>query len=171
MALTIRPEQPNDEQTIRDLTIAAFEPMLYSGGSEAPIIEGLRADGDLTISLVAIEGTDILGHIAFSPVSIEDCEQGWFGLGPVSVRPEHQRQGIGSALINAGLDKLRTTGARGCVLIGDPAFYRQFGFLGDGRVSYAGLPNEVVQWLSFDGEQPLGRLRYSPAFEQQGRQP
>lgn len=91
MALTIRSEQRNDEQTNHDLTNAAFKPMPYSEGHEAPIIVGLRADGHLTISPFAIERTDILDPIAFSPVSIENCEQGRFSLGPVSVKPEYQR--------------------------------------------------------------------------------
>lgn len=133
MAMFIRPERPDDKQTIHDLTIAAFEPTPFSDGSEAPIITKLRNDGDLTVSLVAVRGGDIVGHVAFSPVTVGVESDGWYGLGPVSVWPDKQRQGIGSALINEGLAILKANGAKGGVLIGDPAYYGRFGFRSDGN--------------------------------------
>ena len=165
MAVIIRPEQPADEQMIHDLTVAAFEPVPYSDGSEASIIAGLREDGDLTVSLVAVEGSDIVGHVAFSPVTVGASSDGWYGLGPVSVCPDRQRKGIGSALINEGLSILRAQGAKGCALVGDPDYYGRFGFRSDGRVSYEELPSQYVQRLSFGDEVPSGRLRFSPAFQ------
>ena len=165
MAIIIRPEQPGDEQFIHDLTVAAFKSKSYSDGSEAPIITSLRKDGDLTLSLVAVEGSAIVGHIAFSPVMIGTDEEGWYGLGPVSVWPHHQRRGIGSALIDDGLKILKARGAKGCALVGDPGYYRRFGFQSDGCLSYQGLPAEHVQSLSFGEEAASGPLRFSPAFE------
>jgi putative acetyltransferase len=162
--MDIRHELPPDQQAISRLTASAFAPMAYSDGSEPAIIDRLRKDGDLTLSLIAVVGGEIVGHIAFSPVLIGGNDRGWFGLGPVSVAIEKQRRGIGSALITSGLDWLRSQGANGCVLVGDPVYYRRFGFISDGKISYGGLPNELVQWVSFDGTSPAGVLIYRPAF-------
>ncbi|TIQ36990.1 MAG: N-acetyltransferase [Mesorhizobium sp.] len=162
--MIIRPERPGDEQTIHDLTIAAFEPMSFSNGSEAPIITELRNDGDLTVSLVAVSGGGIVGHVAFSPVTIGVESDGWYGLGPVSVWPDKQRQGIGTALINEGLAILKANAAKGCVLIGDPAYYGRFGFRSDGNLSYQELPARYVQSLPFQSEPAIGQLKFSPAF-------
>ena len=165
MNVIIRDEQPSDEQAIHDLTVAAFEPMSYSDGSEARIIKGLRKDGDLVVSLVAVEGMEIVGHIAFSPITINDEGKGWYGLGPVSVWPHKQRHGIGSALINKGLSILKVKGAKGCALVGDPNYYERFSFRSDGSVSYREVPKQYVQCLQFAGEIPAGELKFSPAFE------
>ena len=82
----IRPERPDDVDAIDRLTVDAFEPQSFSDGSEAPIIRSLRASGDLTLSLVAEDEGDVVGHVAFSPVTIDGSHDGWFGLGPISVR-------------------------------------------------------------------------------------
>ncbi|WP_294925195.1 N-acetyltransferase [uncultured Paracoccus sp.] len=163
----IRPEQPGDEDAIHDLTVAAFAPMPYSQGTEAPIIRALRRDGDLTLSLVALHGPDIIGHIAFSPVTIDGRAEGWFGLGPVSVHPGFQRRGVGSLLVRQGLGALKAQGAKGCALIGDPDFYARFGFANDGRLDYGEVPAAYVQWLAFGAPCPRGRLGFSPAFDTQ----
>ncbi len=165
MPLKIRPEQPDDKQAIFDLTVAAFKPMAYSDGSEAPIINDLRKDGDLTISLVAIDSNEVVGHIAFSPVTIAGKSNEWYGLGPVAVRPDLQRTGIGSKIINEGLSILKSEGAAGCALIGDPDYYVRFGFKSDGRLHYEGLSEKYVQWLSFGDEDAEGDLKYCPAFQ------
>lgn len=88
----------------------------------------LRKANALTISLVA-EQAQVVGHIAFSPVIISDGTLGWFGVGPVSVLPSFQKQGIGRSLIESGLSLLRERGAACCVLLGEPTFYRRFGFV------------------------------------------
>lgn len=163
--MEIRPERPEDWEAIHGLTKAAFAPMSYSQGDEAECIDKLRRDGDMSLSLVAIEGPEVVGHIAFSPVFLNEVVDGWFGLGPISVRPHLQRSGIGTALIKHGLAELKRKGALGCVLIGDPAYYGRFGFVGDGRLSYRDLPNEVVQWVAFGEATPMGVLRFSPGLE------
>lgn len=163
--MDIRPETSEDCEAIHALTEIAFDPMPFSDGTEAACIEKLRADGDLKLSLVAIESGRLVGHVAFSPVHISDTADGWFGLGPVSVSPELQKAGIGSALINEGLGRLRAAAAQGCVLIGDPRYYKKFGFVGDGRLSYRELPGDVVQWLAFGAAKPSGTLRFSPGLE------
>ena len=163
--MEIRPERPEDRETIRRLTKAAFAPMPFSEGDEAECLDALREDGDLTLSLVAVEGGEIVGHVAFSPVSFDGVFSRWRGLGPISVRPDLQRRGVGGALIKQGLAELKREGALGCVLIGDPAYYGRFGFVGDGRVSYRDLPSKVVQWLAFGDARPSGTLKFSPGLE------
>lgn len=165
MPLTIRPEKPGDEQAIGALTTIAFDPMPFSDGTEAQIIDDLRRDGDLTISLVALEGSDILGHVAFSPVTIPGQSGRWFGLGPISVHPEAQRKGVGSKLIKEGIALLKAQAATGCVLIGEPGYYRRFGFRSDGRIHYPGVADDYVQWLSFGAGNPEGTLAYCAAFQ------
>jgi len=117
---TIRREAEGDASAIREITFAAFEGKAYAEGDEHELVDHLRSDGALAISLVAeIEGR-IVGHAAFSPAVASDGSGGWFALGPVSVAPGHQRAGIGSSMIRAGLEELRRAGAAGCILTGDP---------------------------------------------------
>jgi putative acetyltransferase len=163
--LLIRNERPGDENAIHSLTLAAFEPMAFSDGSEASIIRSLRKSGKLTLSLVAEEDGTIIGHIAFSPVTIDGSHKDWFGLGPVSVRPGRQRQGIGKSLILKGLEMLKERGACGCALIGNPEIYGRVGFESDGRLSYGNLDSSYVQRIVFSGPAPHGELKFAPAFE------
>jgi putative acetyltransferase len=139
--------------------------MAFSDGTEAERISALRRDGDLALALVATDNTAIVGHIAFSPVFIDGHCDGWFGLGPVSVWPHLQRKGIGSALVNEGLDQLRQRKADGCILIGDPGYYSRFGFVSGDRLVYRDLPSRLVQWLAFGDRKPSGLLRFSPGLE------
>lgn len=164
-SMDIRLEGPEDCDAIARLTKAAFDPMTFSEGNEAECISKLRKDGDLTLSLVAVEGPEIVGHIAFSPVFLDEAFKGWYGLGPVSVWPQIQRRGIGGKLIEQGLAELESKSALGCVLIGDPRYYRRFGFVSDGSLSYRDLPNEIVQWLTFGAARPTGSLKFSPGLE------
>ena len=162
--MEIRHEQTGDEVAIHELTAKAFEPIEYSDGSEPVIIQRLRTDGELFLSLVAILENEIVGHIAFSKVAIGGEDNHWFGLGPIYVAIERQGIGIGGKLINQGLAEIKSSGARGCVLIGDPAYYRRFGFKSDERVTYGEVPHEYVQWFSLDGSLPNGEIEYRPAF-------
>ena len=96
MNLTIRPERAGDEVAIRRVTATAFAGQPHSDGSEPTIVDRLRVDGDLALSLVAEAADGIVGQVAFSPVSIADGSAKWYGLGPVSVLPKEQGRGIGS---------------------------------------------------------------------------
>jgi putative acetyltransferase len=160
----IRDERPEDAAAIASLARAAFRNLPFSG-NEAEIVERLRADGDLTVSLVA-ENLDhaIVGHVAFSSVAISDGSMGWYGLGPISVIPLRQRAGIGSALAEAGLARLRRLGAAGCVVLGDPKYYTRLGFRHEPALTYSGPPPEYFQCLAFTGEPPRGEVTYPPAF-------
>ena len=128
MDFIIRSESPGDESSIYEITRQAFASHPHSHQTEHFIIAALRKGKAMTLSLVAQIGDKVVGHIAFSPVEISDNTPGWFGLGPIAVSPEHQRKGIGSELVRAGLDRLIKLGTRGCVLAGDPAFYGRFVF-------------------------------------------
>ncbi|NVE95212.1 GNAT family N-acetyltransferase [Altererythrobacter lutimaris] len=164
-AITIRPEAAGDEPVIHSLTEAAFRDMPFSDGDEPDLVDHLRAAGDLTLSLVAEDADRIVGHIAFSPVTISDGTKDWFGIGPVSVRPELHSQGIGGALIRRGIADMRTSGAKGIILLGSPEYYSRFGFEHDPKLTYPGPPPEYFQRLVLDGREPSGIVRYSPAFE------
>lgn len=163
--MQIREEQPADQRLIYHLTEIAFKPKSFSDGTEPDVIDRLRAAGDLTLSLVAENDTEIVGHVAFSPVVIGQLTEGWYGLGPVAVHPDQQRSGIGSSLIKQGLQMLRARGADGCALIGDPNYYSRFGFVSDGNVQYQELQSKHVQWISFSAVKPIGELVFRPAFD------
>ena len=101
--IVIRDETNADVDMISEVTMAAFKPLEISNHTEQFIIEALRAAKALSVSLVAELDGRVVGHIAFSPITISDGTRNWYGLGPVSVSPEYQRQGIGEALIREGL--------------------------------------------------------------------
>ena len=165
MSITIRPERPGDILPINALIVAAFRGKEYSDGNEAQIVDILRSDGDLSLSLVATNMDQaVIGHIAFSPVTISDGSKGWYGLGPVSVIPSGQNGGIGAMLVEDGLSRIRAMGARGCVLLGNPAYYGRFGFEHDPQLTYPGPPPEYFQRLIFHSEPASGVVRYARAF-------
>ena len=164
-AIVLRPETDADIATIHALTTAAFKDMPFSDGDEPDLVDSLRRDGDLTLSLVAEDAERIVGHIAFSPVTISDGSPDWYGLGPVSVWPELQKQGIGGALIRRGIADLRERGARGIILLGSPVYYSRFGFEHDPALTYPGPPAEYFQRLVLTGEPARGEVRYAPAFD------
>ncbi len=162
--MEIRPETPPDASAISKVIDQAFAGAKHSDGTEAAIVERLRDTCQLTLSLVAVEAGEIVGHVAYSPIVMTDGAMRWFGLGPVAVRPGHQNVGIGRALIEQGLDRLRTAGANGCVVLGDPAYYRRFGFIADPRLRFPGPPPEYFQALAFRGDIPHGEVAYHAAF-------
>ncbi len=107
----------------------------------------------------------LIGHVALSPVSVSDGSTHWFGVGPISVLPEHQRRGIGSVLMMAALAALRQHGAQGCVLLGDPGYYGRFGFRATPDLLLPGVPPEYFQALHVGTTTPHGIVTYHPAFE------
>ena len=169
LKIVIRSETQADVRAITDVTVAAFKTMEISNHTEQFIIEALRVAKALTVSLVAeVEGR-IVGHIAFSPVTISDGTQNWYGLGPVSVLPAHQRQGIGKAPIREGLSRLRDMNARGCCLVGHPDYYTKFGFKNMSGLALEGVPPEVFFALSFDGHTPRGAVTFHEGFRADGQ--
>ncbi len=167
--IVIRSETDADVAAITEVTVAAFKTLEISNHTEQFIIGALRAAKALTVSLVAEVDGRIVGHIAFSPVTISDGTRNWYGLGPVSVLPEYQRQGIGKALIREGLSRLKDMNAQGCCLVGHPDYYRKLGFKNMPGLVLVGVPQEVFFALSFSGHTPQGTVTFHDGFKADGR--
>ena len=162
--MKIRQETEADIEAITEITKQAFENHPFSQNTEQFIIHALRTANALTVSLVAeIDGT-VVGHIAFSPVTFSDGSENWYGLGPISVRPAYQKQGIGSSLVNEGLHLLKDADAEGCVVVGDPNYYERFGFKSPDGLEYKGVPQENFLALPFVGQIPQGIVEFHAAF-------
>jgi putative acetyltransferase len=167
--VVIRSEIDADVSAIIEVTVAAFKTLEISNHTEQFIIEALRATKALAVSLVAELDGRVIGHIAFSPVTISDGTRDWYGLGPVSVLPEYQRQGIGKALIMEGVSRLKSLNANGCCLVGHPDYYRNFWFKNMPELVLEGVPPEVFFALSFDGHTPRGTVTFHEGFKADGQ--
>jgi putative acetyltransferase len=165
LKFTIRNERPGDIASIAYVTEEAFKTLEISNHTEQFIINALRSAGALTISLVAEMDGNVIGHIAFSPVTMSDGTSDWYGLGPVSVLPDYQSQGVGKALIEEGLSRLNDINAKGCCLVGHPEYYKKFGFKNVTELVHEGVPQEVFFALSFDGNIPRGEVTFHDAFK------
>ncbi|HTN14382.1 MAG TPA: N-acetyltransferase [Sphingomonadaceae bacterium] len=160
--MLIRNETADDIPAIGRLVTEALRMLPQSTGTEAGIVERLRADGALTLSLVAEEKGKVVGYLAASNARV-GAQGGWGLIGPLVVSPSRHGQGIGSALMAEALHRLRAT-CRGAALVGDPGYYGRFGFRAFPGLSVEGCPPEVVQALPFDGTEPHGELMHHPAF-------
>ena len=166
--IVIRTERAADEGAIGEVTVAAFAALQVSHHTEQFIVAALRAANALAVSLVAEIDGRVIGHIAFSPLTISDGTRNWYGLGPVSVLPAYQRQGVGTALIREGLSRLQDIGAQGCCLVGHPDYYPRFGFRNVPGLVVEGVPPEVFFALSFDGHVPRGAVAFHEGFRADG---
>lgn len=164
MSITIRSETPQDAAAIERLIVAAFRDAPHTSHTEHFIVNALRRSDQLSISLVAEDGGEIVGHVAISPVSISDGSDGWFGLGPISVAPARQRQGIGGRLMIQAMAALRRLDASGCVVLGDPDFYHRFGFKTESALVLPDVPSEYFQVVTLQGPVPSGTVSYHEAF-------
>ncbi|WP_431819649.1 GNAT family N-acetyltransferase [Burkholderia sp. F1] len=166
--VTLRDERASDVAAIARVIAAAFAAEPQHGQFEQQIVDALRADGCLSVSLVAERDERIIGHVAFSPVMIGDGAEsgGWYGLAPLAVLPDCQRQSVGAGLVRTGLDALRRLGARGCVVLGDAAYYARFGFVPAGDIVFPQAPPEYLMALPFDAAvpSPAGEVRYHASF-------
>jgi len=124
--LVIRPEKPEDIESIRNINRQAF-----GQENESKLVDKLRDRGVLTISLVAVQDGEVVGHSAFSPVVVESETSGFtaIALAPMAVLPAHQQKGIGSQLVRAGLEECRRLGHEIVFLVGHPDYYPRFGFV------------------------------------------
>ncbi|MBD3672087.1 MAG: N-acetyltransferase [Planctomycetaceae bacterium] len=164
--MIVRSEDRNDIFRVYAVNRAAFETL-----AEARLVDRLREEAGPVVSQVAeIEG-EIVGHILFTPVTLDDHpELPLVGLGPMAVHPDHQRQGIGSALVEAGLAACREIGAAGVVVLGHPEFYPRFGFVPASQFGIGceyDVPEEAFMATelipnAFDGSS--GTVRYHDAF-------
>ena len=162
--MILRKETIADIDAITKVTIAAFKDLAVSNQTEQYIINALRDADALTLSLVAEIDGRIVGHIAFSPAIISDGTKHWYGLGPISVLPEYQKQGIGKSLVNEGLSLLKELGGQGCALVGDPNYYKRFGFRNYPELIHEGIPQEVFLALPFTENVPQGIVVFHEGF-------
>ncbi len=162
--MIIRNETNADFEAISKITATAFQTLAISNHTEQFITTALRRADALTLSLVAEIDGQVIGHIAFSPITISDGSLNWHGLGPISVLPEHQKKGIGKALVLEGLSRLKALGSNGCVLVGDPGYYQRFGFKNIPGLIYAGIPLEFFLALPFYKTMPHGAVMFHEGF-------
>ena len=165
MSILIRNELPKDLEAIEVLTEAAFRNAPHTSHTEQYIVNALRNSNALSVSLVAEEFKVVIGHVAVSPITISDGSVGWYGLGPISVIPDRQGQGVGTQLMGKALEALKKLGANGCVLLGDPNYYRRFGFKPEAELVLPDVPSEYFQAISFCGKFPTGIVTYHEAFK------
>ncbi len=164
MNISIRKETESDIPHIYDVTVSAFLNAPHSDHTEQFIVNALRDEGMLSISLIAENDIGIVGHVALSPVSISDNSKDWYGLGPISVLPEYQNRGIGSALMNAAIEALKDIKAQGCVLLGDFNYYARFDFKPLEGLILPDVPAEYFQALVLSGKSPQGIVAYDKSF-------
>ena len=166
MEIAIRPERPGDCTAIRQVLLSAFPTE-----QEANLVDRLRLHGRLIVSLAAERGGEIIGQIAFSPVTVHGARADVYGAGlaPLAVRPEWQRRGVGAQLVRAGVAACERAGVGFIVLLGEPEYYRRFGFL---KATLLGLDNEygaddAFMALEFFPQAVVaGTVRYAPEFNE-----
>ena len=171
--IEIRAERVEDEAAVRRVNELAF-----GGGEEAALVDALRAAARPHLSLVAVDGGEVVGHIFFSPVSLvpedspasEDPSFAAMGLAPMAVLPERQRGGVGSALVRAGLEACRRAGADVVVVLGHPEYYPRFGFRPAARAGLGceyPVPDDTFMVVELTPGALAGRrglVKYHPAF-------
>ena len=159
----VRAETPADFAAIRAINTVAF-----GGAQEAALVDALRADGDLVLSLVAETGDDIVGHVAFSRMQVEQAGRATpaVSLAPLAVRPEHQRRGLGTALVKSGLKQLTKRGETLVFVLGEPEYYGRFGFTTGRAARFTSpYPGPHFQSLTLSPQAPSsGTVRYARAF-------
>jgi putative acetyltransferase len=170
LRVVVRRESIADQDAIRSLTARAFSGLSFSDGTEPLVIDALRAANALALSLVAVLHEQIVGHVAFSEVG-PPAHGGWLALGPVSVEPPLQRRGVGSQLIEAGLQAIREQGAKGCVLVGDHQYYHRFGFVVAPAFAPSRYPPQHFQIVRFGDSSPDTPIAFHPAFSAGANQP
>ena len=143
----------------------AFIGRPYADGDEQHVIDRLRADGDLLLSLVAEQEGTLIGQITYSPALLENGEDGWVVLGPVAIDPAHQGKGLGRTLIEAGEAIMRARGVKGITVLGNPQIYGRFGFAQNTPMWLAGELGWAFQVKSLSGPIPATEQRYVRAFD------
>lgn len=166
--MILRNERPSDVARITAIQYAAFKDHpLHPPGAEPTehrIVEGLRAAGALTLSLLAEKDGEAVAHIALSPAQVGADASGWFLLGPIGVLPGHQNQGLGSALVRESLRLIQGQAALGVVLVGDPGFYGRFGFAHVPGLTWPGVPDQYVLAVCCGPRAPQGPIQAHAAF-------
>jgi putative acetyltransferase len=162
----VRPEEARDRERVSAVVAAAF-----GRPEEARLVEALRVGDGVRISLVAEQAGEVVGHVFFSPVTVDGrATPPASGMAPVSVAPDQQRRGIGGALVRAGLDACRRAGIAAVFVLGHPAYYRRFGFAPAGprglRYPMAGSEEAFMALELSPGalDRVHGLVAYDPGF-------
>lgn len=162
--MIVRPEQDADHGAIREVIRLAFANHPHSTQNEHRIVDALRAAKVLSIALVAEEDHAIAGFVACSPVTVDGERCNWVGLGPIAVRPDRQRQGVGIRLMRSCIESLKSLHVGGIVLLGDPAYYERFGFVSSCDLTLPGVPASHFMSLHLAPERKRGVVAYHSAF-------
>ena len=164
--MLIRAEKENDQDAVFAVNASAFETQ-----AEATLVDVLREQAQPIVSLVAENQGNVVGHIMFSPIILsENPDLKVMGLAPMAVAPEHQRKGIGSALVRAGFEQCRHLGFVAVVVVGHTEYYPRFGFSPSSRFgidSEYEVPEEVFMAMELEPEAlsgKTGRVKYHNAF-------
>lgn len=160
--MLIRHATADDIPAIRMVITEALLLLEQSTGTEADIVDKLSDAKALILSLVAEDKGAVVGYLAGSPARI-GAEDGWGLIGPLAVLPSRHRQGIGSALMKEAIVRMQAD-YQGAALVGDPEYYRRFGFKDFPGLRVEGCPSRFVQALPFGASEPEGELIHHPAF-------
>ncbi len=163
--MIIRKEQREDIGAISSVIDIAFTDHPHTTNNESTIVNKLRNTRKLSLSLVATKNGEIVGHVGFSRIFVNSCDYDWFGLAPLSVLPNHQGCGIGETLVRRGIEELQKSGAKGCVLLGNPEYYARFGFKHDDELILPGVPQSYFLALAFSQFVPHGNASFDRAFD------
>ncbi len=165
-SVVVRHELETDHAAIHALNLEAFET-----SAEADLVDALRRDAQPFVSLVALDGDELIGHIAFSPATLDsNLQLRIAGLGPMAVTPARQRAGIGGALVEAGLEQCRAAGFVAAIVLGHADYYPRFGFVPASRFGLDceyDVPDDVFMACELETGSLAGcagRVRYHPAF-------
>ncbi len=165
--IEIRREEPQDRDAVHRLNLAAF-----ADGPEASLVDELRASCGDYLGFVAVDGGVVVGHILFTPVTIDGCSVVGMGLAPMAVLPSRQRAGVGSRLVRHGLDHVRRSGCPFVIVLGHPAFYPRFGFEVASKYGlvcqWPGVPDDAFMVVVIDGAglpEAGGVARYRVEFD------
>jgi len=166
MMVQIRPETAADRAAVFGINAAAFPT-----DAEAKLVDSLRTSADSFVSLVATDNHDVVGHILFTPVTLEPHDDlRLTGLAPMAVSPSRQREGIGTALVNAGLEGCRALGIGAVAVLGHPEYYPRFGFRPASQWGIKceyDVPEEVFMLMELSPaylQDYQGTIRYHAAF-------
>ncbi len=147
--IEIRKEDPRDREAVHQLNLAAFE-----NGPEAALVDRLRTSCEQYLAFVAVEDGVVVGHVLFSPATVEGSNIVGMGLAPMAVLPSHQRKGIGSRLVCHGLEFLRKSDCSFVIVLGHPEYYPRFGFEVASkyklRSQWEGVPDEAFMVIVFN---------------------
>ena len=163
LRVVVRRESIGDRDAIRSLTARAFSGLSFSDGTEPFVIDALHEANSLTLSLVAALREQIVGQVTFSELA-SPARSGWLALGPVSVEPPLQRRGVGSQLIEAGLQAIREQGVKGCILVGNHRYYHRFGLVVVPAFAPSQYHPSISRFSALVTPSRMPRLPFTPRF-------